>query len=154
VSAVVKGVPRALRPMRAEDLDSIMAIELRAYEFPWTTGIFQDCLRHGYCMWLYEDQGDVMAYGVMQVAAGEAHLLNLCVAPEQRRSGLGRRLLLHLIEIARRHGADTFLLEVRPSNHAALELYRAQHFNEVGLRRNYYPTSDGREDALILARAL
>ncbi len=140
--------------MQMQDVADIMEIERRAYEFPWTEGIFLDCLRYGYCMWLCEERGEVLAYGVMQVAAGEAHLLNLCVTPEFRRSGLGRRLLLHLIEIARRHGADTFLLEVRPSNHAALELYRAQGFNEVGLRRNYYPASDGREDALILARTL
>jgi ribosomal-protein-alanine acetyltransferase len=90
----------------------------------------------------------------MTVAAGESHLLNVCVRPERQREGHGMRLLEHLVALSRRHHADTALLEVRPSNRAALALYRKAGFNEVGVRRGYYPGTNGREDALILARHL
>ncbi len=140
--------------MRDSDLATVMRIELRAYDYPWTYGIFQDCLRYGYCCWVFERDNCVDGYGVMSIAAGEAHILNLSVRPEARRHGLGRKILSFLIDLARRHDADTVLLEVRPSNRAAIGLYHQLGFNEVGTRRNYYPAENGREDAMILAKTL
>ncbi len=90
----------------------------------------------------------------MSIAAGESHILNLCVNPHSQRMGNGSKLLHYLMEISRKHGADTIFLEVRPSNHIARELYRNAGFNEVGMRRDYYPAKDGREDAIIMARSL
>lgn len=144
----------ALRPLTADDLGAVMAIESRAYEFPWTAGIFRDCLRVGYCCWCCEDNGELLGYGVMSVAAGESHILNLTVRPESQRCGIGARLMRHFMQLARRHEADIILLEVRPSNGAALALYRKLGFNEIGVRPDYYPAADGREDALILAHSL
>ncbi len=140
--------------MRESDLAAVMRIEVRAYDYPWTYGIFQDCLRYGYCCWVFERDDCVDGYGVMSIAAGEAHILNLCVRPEVRRHGLGRKILNYLVDLARRHDADTVLLEVRPSNRAAVSLYHELGFNEVGTRRNYYPAENGREDAMILAKTL
>jgi len=154
MNAIVKQAPDGLRPMTELDLDSVMAIELKVYDFPWTRGIFRDCLHVGYCCWVYQLEAEVVAYGVMSVGAGEAHVLNLCVRPEAQRQGVGRALLGHLLEVAREHKADTILLEVRPSNKPALGLYHVLGFNEVGTRRAYYPTAVGREDALILARSV
>jgi ribosomal-protein-alanine N-acetyltransferase len=142
------------RPMREEDLPSVLEIERKVYGYPWTEGIFRDCLRVGYCCWLHEEDGQVTAYGIMSVAVGEAHILNVCVDPARQRRGLGRHMMKHLLSLAVRHGADTALLEVRPSNRAALGLYESMGFNQVGWRRNYYPAADGREDALILALSL
>jgi ribosomal-protein-alanine N-acetyltransferase len=133
------------------DLDEVVGIEQVAYPCPWTRGIFEDCLRVGYACWVLEQAGAIVAYGVLSVAVGEAHILNLCVRPERQRQGHGRSLLRHLLGLARRHHADTALLEVRPSNRAALALYQRLGFNEVGMRRGYYPGERGREDALILA---
>ena len=145
----------ALRPMRSADLDAVLAVELAAYPFPWTLGIFRDCLRIGYCCWIAEDDDGICGYAVMSVAAREAHLLNLCVAPDRQRQGLGRQLLDHVLGLARGHQAETLFLEVRPSNRAALHLYRVAGFVEVGVRRGYYPASRGtREDALVLALPL
>lgn len=145
----------SLRPMRVADLDAVMAVELSAYPYPWTLGIFEDCLRIGYCCWVAESDEGVIGYAVMSAAAGEAHLLNLCIAPTRQRAGLGRRLLEHMLGLAREHRADTMFLEVRPSNDAALRLYRDAGFVEVGTRRAYYPAARGsREDALVLARTL
>lgn len=154
MSALPKSTVSHLRPMRETDLPTVMRIEVRSYEYPWTYGIFQDCLRYGYCCWVLERDGNIEGYGVMSVAAGEAHILNLCVRPEARRHGLGRTVLTYLIDLARRHDADTVLLEVRPSNRGALALYHELGFNEVGTRKDYYPTDNGREDAMILAKTL
>ncbi len=132
-----------------------MDIETRAYAFPWTEGIFRDCIRVGYCCWCYEVNGVIHGYGVMSVAAGESHILNLSVNPESQRQGIGTKLLKHFLQLACRHNADAVMLEVRPSNTAALKLYEKLGFNEIGVRRNYYPAEGGqREDALLLALSL
>ncbi|HHH38017.1 MAG TPA: ribosomal-protein-alanine N-acetyltransferase [Sedimenticola sp.] len=154
MNAILRDPLLQARPFREEDLDRIMAIERRAYPFPWTRAIFSDCLRVGYCCWLYARADEVVAYGVLSVAAGEAHLLNLTVAPAWQGQGLGRRLLRRLLTLAAGHGADTVFLEVRASNRAAISLYRSLGFNEVGLRSGYYPVHGGREDALVLALSL
>lgn len=154
VNGVEQLASGGLRPMTELDLKVVMGIELSAYPHPWTRGIFRDCLHVGYCCWVYEEAGKVLAYGVMSIGAGEAHILNLCVWPQARRRGLGRMLLAHLLDVARAHKADTSLLEVRPSNRPALQLYHDMGYNEVGTRKAYYPAENGHEDALIMARAL
>ena len=147
------GVP-ALRPMREDDLDAVMAVERRAYPFPWTPGIFRDCVRAGYPAWLLYDGSGVLGYAVLSVAAGEAHLLNLCVDPGAQGHGHGRRLLRTMMRIARGHGAHRVFLEVRPSNPVAIALYHEEGFNEIGRRPRYYPAADGREDAIVMALEL
>ena len=154
MSAILNHPLLHLRPMREADVAGVLAIEIRAYEFPWTAGIFRDCLRVGYSCWVYEVEAEVVAYGVMSVAAGESHILNLCVRPDMQGQGLGRMLMEHLVGIARKRRVDTLLLEVRPSNRAARILYESLGFNEIGCRTDYYPARQGREDALILALAL
>lgn len=152
MSAVLKPSLVRFRPMQEADLDEVMEIEAASYEFPWMAGIFRDCMRVGYACWVLEGLWRMDGYGVMTVAVGEAHVLNLCVRPEERRQGYGRLILHHLTAEAKRHGAQTIFLEVRPSNLGAIALYRNEGFAEVGYRRNYYPAANGREDALILAR--
>ena len=140
--------------MREADLVEVLEIERASYPFPWTQVIFGDCLHAGYSCWVGERNGLIEGYGVMTIAAGESHLLNLCVRPEARRQGVGVQILRYLIEQAREQHADVVFLEVRPSNTAARDLYQAEGFNELGLRKDYYPLEQGREDALILARTL
>ena len=141
-----------LHAMAESHLEAVMAIEVRAYTHPWTPGIFRDCLSVGYSAWVVCDEdGAVVAYALMTMAAGEAHILNLCVAPEQQRRGLGGFLLRHLQMIARAAGTQLMLLEVRRSNIAAQRLYAGFGFAQVGERRGYYPAFDGREDAFVLA---
>ena len=120
--------------MRESDLDAVVSIEIRAYPFPWTRGIFRDCLRAGHAMWVLESNGTLIGYGVLSVAAGEAHVLNLCVAPEAEARGHGRHLLRALLRIARGGGAMRVFLEVRPSNPRAIALDHAEGFNEIGRR--------------------
>ena len=144
----------AIRPMRDADVLAVVAIERAAYQFPWSEGIFRDCLRVGYVCRVVVAGAEVLGYGVMSVGAGEAHILNLCVAEGQRCRGLGRQLLHSLLECAGSAGAAEAFLEVRPSNTAAIRLYLALGFEQVGMRRGYYQAVDGREDAAVLKLAL
>ena len=147
--------PRALAPfireMRQVDLPRVAAIEREAYEFPWSPGIFRDCLLAGYTSLVAEECSDLAGYAIMSVAAGEAHLLNLCVALNVRRHGHGSRLLEYVLTRALTVGADRLYLEVRPSNAAALALYSAKGFEQIGVRRGYYRAVTGSEDAVVLA---
>ena len=122
MSAILKDPLLHLRPMQESDIQATMEVELLCYEHPWTEGIFKDCLRVGYCSWVYMLDQRVIGYGVMSVAVGESHILNLCIHPEHQGEGLARRLLQRLLTLAREHGADTAFLEVRSSNRIALGL--------------------------------
>lgn len=141
-------------PMGEGDLDAVLEIERRIYEFPWTPGNFHDSIRAGYRCWVCRNGEGMLSYAVMMLAAGEAHLLNLSVDTAFRRRGHGTRLLQHLVATARACGARILFLEVRPSNAAGLELYLRNGFCQVGVRQNYYPAQEGREDALVLALEL
>ena len=143
-----------LRALREGDLDAVMAIEKRAYPFPWTRGIFHDCLAAGYPALLALEDDRPAGYGVLSIAADEAHLLNLCTAPERQSRGLGRHLLRALLRTARDRGAQRIFLEVRPSNPQAIALYHSEGFNEIGRRPRYYPAHEGREDAIVMAMEL
>ncbi|MFD0739077.1 ribosomal protein S18-alanine N-acetyltransferase [Lysobacter koreensis] len=149
--AKVDPATTALRPMREDDLPTIQAIEDRAYPFPWTIGIFRDCLRADYPAWVLHRDGAIVGYFLMSLGAGEAHVLNVCVAPEHQGCGHGRRLLRSILQLARARGAQRVFLEVRPSNTGAIKLYFDEGFNEIGRRPRYYPAKDSREDALVMA---
>jgi ribosomal-protein-alanine N-acetyltransferase len=151
MSAHLKQVPPRIREMRQTDLPRVAAIERETYEFPWSPGIFRDCLLAGYTSIVVEEQGEVLGYAMMSVAAGEAHLLNLCVASVSRRRGHGSQLLDFVLTRATTVGMDRLYLEVRPSNQAALALYARAGFERIGVRRGYYRASGGSEDAVVLA---
>jgi ribosomal-protein-alanine N-acetyltransferase len=154
MSAIFKLPDLTLRPMSEADVEAVIEVERLAYEFPWTPAIFLDCLRVGYCCWVATLGQKVVGHGVMSVAVGESHILNVCVRPDMQGHGLGRKLMQRLMSLARSHRADTAYLEVRPSNQVALALYASLGFSQVGVRRAYYPARVGREDALILAKEL
>jgi [ribosomal protein S18]-alanine N-acetyltransferase len=143
-----------IRAMQSADLKVVATVERVAYDYPWSLGIFRDCLLAGYHCLVLDVGGTVTGYGVMSVAAGEAHLLNICVHPNAQRLGYGRRLLTSLLMRAADAGADRAFLEVRPSNAIALRLYRSAGFEQIGLRPAYYQAESGREDAVVLAASL
>jgi len=142
------------RPMSARDLTTIHAIEQEAYPFPWSLGNFQDCLESGYSCWVMEVGGEVVGYSIMMAAVGEGHILNCCVRPSWQGRGLGRHLVRRLLATAPEYGVETLYLEVRPSNAGALNLYGSLGFETIGLRRQYYPAAQGREDALVMRLCL
>lgn len=137
------------QPMSEALLPAVMALEQRAYQWPWTEGMFRDSMSAGYFCHVLADAGELLGYTVMAVAVGECHILNICVEPERQGQGLGRMLLRHGLECAIDQGAGQAFLEVRPSNTAAIRLYESMGFVQVGRRKEYYPSYGGREDALV-----
>ena len=151
MSAVIEESFNGIRPMQQADLDEVIVIEETVYPFPWTRGIFHDCLLVGYSCWVYQQQQDVVGYIVMSIAAGEAHILTLAVHPEFQGQGIAKHIIDHALENSREKGAGTIYLEVRPSNSRAIDVYQKAGFNEIGVRKGYYPDENGREDALVMA---
>jgi ribosomal-protein-alanine N-acetyltransferase len=154
---VIRPAPEAevfIRTMRHEDLPYVSDIERRSYDFPWSHGVFRDCLLAGYQCIVLERDGDVSGYGILSVAAGEAHILNLCVEPVFRSHGYGERLLDDMLLRARTSSVLQIFLEVRPSNANALALYKKKGFYTVAKRPAYYQSREGREDAAVLAKKL
>ncbi|MEY4718596.1 MAG: ribosomal-protein-alanine N-acetyltransferase [Pseudomonadota bacterium] len=139
-----------LRKMDHADLPSVLAIESLNYEFPWSEGIFKDCFRAmNYVNWVCESPDErIVGYCILSVVVGEAHIMNISVDPDFQGQGVGRKLLEHLIDYTRPRAEKVFL-EVRPSNPRAITLYRKLGFNEIGIRKNYYPAKEGREDAIM-----
>ena len=139
-----------IRQMDADDLDCVVAIERAAYPFPWTRGIFADCIRSGYDCFALQAGSELIAYTIQSYVAGENHLLNLCVAPHWQRKGYGKLMLNHAIRQARLQRCSSMFLEVRPSNSSGLRLYVKKGFTIVGKRPGYYRAFGGREDAVIM----
>ena len=144
-----------LRKMTIDDLSEVMKVELAAYPHPWSQKNFEDCIRNSiYSCWVFELDQQLAGHVVISTAAGEAHILNICVTPEQQGKGWGRKLLKEAEWIAKQHQAEECFLEVRQSNIIGLNLYESVGYNQIGLRKNYYPTDNGREDAVVMARVL
>ena len=143
-----------LRPMQIDDLDMIMQIESTIYNYPWTRGNFSDSLNSGYSAWVLEKDDEIIGYALLMMVMDEAHLLNLSIAKPQQKQGLGRYLLEQMIITAKQYKAVNMFLEVRPSNVSAIALYENMGFSEMALRRGYYPSEHGREDAVLMGLAL
>ncbi|MEK9721440.1 MAG: ribosomal protein S18-alanine N-acetyltransferase [Quisquiliibacterium sp.] len=140
--------------MHEADLDTVIQVENAVYRFPWSIGNFRDSLKAEHDAWVVEIDGRLTGYAVLMWLPEEVHLLNLTVSAECQRRGLGRALLGWLIQNTRERGGCSMMLEVRPSNQGARDLYRSFRFVQIGLRKRYYPAPAGaREDALVLRLA-
>jgi len=141
-------------PMYVKHVPLIGSMERRNYDFPWSDAIFRDCVKSGYVCRLVMLEDTVIGYGILQIGADEGHILNLCIDEPSQGQGFARLLLEHLIHEARQRRANIVFLEVRPSNPRAINLYALNGFNEIGLRKGYYDSHSGREDAVVMARNL
>jgi len=148
--APIPQIPVAVRSMGHDDLSQVSDIERRSYEFPWSHGVFRDCLLAGYNCIVLERGEHIVGYGILSIAAGEAHILNLCTDPHYRKLGYATRLLEAILVRARLAEVKEVFLEVRPSNAGALALYRKNGFQHIANRPAYYQADDGREDAAVL----
>lgn len=140
--------------MEEGDLDRVVENETRSYAFPWTRAVFSDCVKSGHECWVAERGELIIGHGVLSIGADEAHLLNICVRRDEQGHGLGRQIVVHMLERAGRRGATVVYLEVRPSNRVAGALYASLGFREIGRRKDYYPAEIGSEDARVLAITL
>lgn len=140
-----------VRPMAQGDLDSVLAVERRVYDFPWTKENFTSCLTANYECWILLCDNTQVGHAVLSAAAEEAHLLNISIDRAYQRRGLGRALLRYMLARAEQRSAKVIFLEVRVSNVKAFQLYQSEGFNEIGARKGYYPAQKSREDAMVLA---
>ncbi|OIR19790.1 mycothiol acetyltransferase [mine drainage metagenome] len=143
-----------LRDMTEADLDAVLRIERAVHAHPWTPGNFSDALRSRYQCKVFESDGAMLGYAVLMLAVDETELLDIAIDAGHQRRGWGRKLLDELMVLARHHGKRRMVLEVRASNAAAIALYRKAGFADIGLRRDYYPAENGREDAILMGREL
>lgn len=146
--------PVFVRAMSHEDLAQVSDIERRSYDFPWSHGVFRDCLLAGYQCFVIERSERVAGYGILSIAAGEAHILNLCIEPAHRAHGYGELLLDEILARSRAADVEEIFLEVRPSNRTAIGLYRKKGFRQVARRPQYYQARLGREDAAVFSKKL
>jgi ribosomal-protein-alanine N-acetyltransferase len=149
----VMGFELSLRLLAEDDLPNVMELERSAHSHPWRQSSFEDCLKGRQRCWLAEHNQKLVGYVVITHAGGDAELLNIAVSPKYQRKGIGSTLLQHAISCVMGH-ADMLFLEVRISNRKAIELYSKEGFFELGNRKNYYPTNNGHEDALLMANQL
>lgn len=143
-----------LRDMTETDLDDVLCIERGVHAHPWTLGNFSDALRSKYLCKVYESGQGMIGYAVLMLAVDEAELLDIAISAAHQRHGFGRRLLEEMMMLARRNDMRRVVLEVRASNAAAIGLYKSMGFTDIGLRRDYYPAENGREDAILMGREL
>jgi len=143
-----------VRVLQLSDLPRIMPLENNAYDFPWSEAIFRDCFNSAYTGLAIEVEGALLGYGMLSIAAGEAHILNVVIDSNQRSCGLGRKLVRRLIDQARWHRVERVFLEVRASNIVARSLYANLGFQEIGVRKAYYPGRKTREDAVVMSLQL
>lgn len=136
-------------------LEPVALLERQAYTHPWSHGNFSDSLRAGYHAWVLVEGQALIGYLVIMLSPGEAHLLNITIAPQHQGRGLGLHLLGQGVAWASRQGAQSLWLEVRMSNDRARGIYERYGFKVIGLRRNYYPLAPfKREDAIVMSLPL
>jgi ribosomal-protein-alanine N-acetyltransferase len=140
--------------MRPSDVDAVLKIEQSVQVYPWTRGNFSDAQAHGNECWVEVRDDAIVGYAILRHVLDEAELLTIGVAAESQRKGVGRGLLNGLIRMSRDSMLRRLFLEVRRSNHAAIALYRAAGFAEVGIRKEYYRNAEGAEDAIVMACTL
>tara|TARA_R110002049_G_scaffold285705_10_gene467225 strand:+ start:368 stop:832 length:465 start_codon:yes stop_codon:yes gene_type:complete len=144
-----------VRSMQAQDIAYVLDIEQRANQFPWDKKSFEDSLKTGHQAWIfYEKDNDIVGFAIVQRVLDEAHLLNICVEPSAQGRGLGKEIVQHVIDYSNSISAVIILLEVRRSNERAQQLYLQVGFNEMSVRKGYYPAKEGREDAILMAMDL
>lgn len=139
-------------PMQESDLDEVVAVEQEVYPYPWSRANFSDSLSQGYHAWILRAQDrQLMGYFLVMGIVDEGHLLNVAVSRNWQGRGVGRLLVNQAVALSRGLGMESILLEVRPSNVRALEIYQRYGFAEIGRRKGYYPAADStREDAIVM----
>lgn len=150
----VKSAIMHYREMTHCDLSDVVAIESAVHAYPWKHGHFADALKAGNATVIMESGDDIVGYAIIMTVLDEAHLLNISIAKNHQRQGLGRALLQQVMALAQKKACKDLFLEVRESNAPAIALYESMGFNEMSIRRNYYPAQDGREDAILMGLAI
>lgn len=138
-----------IRKMRREDLEQVVQLEAAIFSEPWSRRGFEDSMDKPDNLYLVcEEQGEILAYCGLWGVAGEGQICNVAVKPEARNRGIAFRMLTELIHQGNDMGLDSYTLEVRAGNQAAVRVYHKLGFQDAGVRKGFY--SKPAEDALIM----
>lgn len=146
----------SIRLMQEEDLAAVMINEKAAYDFPWSASIMESNQKRHYCVVFEaesdsENAGEILGHAILSTVVDEASVLNIAVSPKAQRQRIGHQLMANILQYAESKNCIEVFLEVRESNRPAFTMYHQFGFNEVGVRNNYYPCQQGRENAILLA---
>ena len=139
-----------IRKMLLSDVDRVILIEREVFLFPWSPGNFSDSINTGYHCQVLEQDNVLFGYGVLTIGADEAHILTIGIVAEWQNKGWGKTLLNYFIQLSREENAKSMILDVRVSNYGAANLYRQIGFEQIAIRKGYYPAMCGREDAIVM----
>ena len=139
--------------MNLIDLDYVYELESKIYDFPWTRNIFKDCIINKYDCYIVKNHA-VIGYVISKITSFDSHILNLTIDKEYRNIGLASNFIEMIILKYRLYNSNSIFLETRASNLAAKNLYEKFGFKRIDIRKNYYKTFDGREDAIIYRKKL
>ena len=137
-------------PMSIDDLSNVHSLEIESYDFPWTKEILRDCILYKYDAFTIYFNNILVGYIIAKIAFPETHILNLTISKSFRKKGLGTSLIKLIINDSMIRGTEDIILEVRVNNHDAISLYQKLDFKKVGVRKDYYESEEGREDAYVL----
>ena len=143
-----------IRPMHESVVATVKRLENQCYPYPWPASLFRGAIRTRMNCWVIEADHEVIGFGIAHLKRHWLHLMNVCIAAKYRNRGLGKKLTAHLLSEARKQHAAYSWLEVRPDNHAAINLYKTLGFRCVTLRKKYYPSPRGRLPAIVMAKKL
>lgn len=147
-----------IRAMGLSDIPAVYEIELAGHKVPWTERILRDCVLVGYdCRVLQlvgKESSSIIGYAISRPVANVCHILNFCISPSYQRKGMGKQLMLNILHEPIRHAMSEVTLEVRPSNLAAIQLYKSLGFEKRGIREGYYKDNFGTEDAWIFTKTM
>ncbi|HHT9708254.1 TPA: ribosomal protein S18-alanine N-acetyltransferase, partial [Legionella pneumophila] len=147
------------RRMKDSDIENVYSIETNVHIAPWSKDILRDCVLVGYdCRVLEINNGDssiLAGYIISRISNNSCHILNLCIAKPLQSKGLGRKLLQTVLySLSKYTQTESVILEVRPSNSAALHLYETMGFEKVEIKKDYYKDKNTVEDAILLKKLL
>lgn len=140
--------------LHEKDIEELLYIERECHSHPWSQGIFHDCFKAGYQFLGCKESGYIVGYIVMMLAVDELHILNVCVTQSHQGQGVGKQLIEQSHAIAKKQQAVACFLEVRASNRVAQSLYQQLGYDIISTRKDYYPSTQGREDAIIMKKHL
>ena len=145
---------RKIKKIKKSYLEQVFGIEQLSNSTPWSYSSFLDCMKKDYEFYVALEDEKVIGFFIASFSLLEGHLLNISVAPNMKRQGIGNELLKKVENISNKFGIKEIFLEVRESNQEAINFYKKNGFIEVGIRKNYYKLYEGREDALIFSKKL
>ena len=154
MSSVKKEKNFEIFEMSKTDIGQVFSIEKENFNFPWSQNIFNDCIDNGYICKIICNDEKIVGYSISSAFSLEFHIMNISIMKQFQNHGLARMMIQDSYINALKNNCNVIFLECRPSNKIAIHLYESEGFSEVGIRKDYYPSQNGKEDGIIFAKQI